>query len=37
MRFTLKIKNILSYIIPCIIALVITEIAYVFETMFRFG
>ena len=36
LRLTLKIKNILSYIIPTIIALVITEIVYVIETMVQF-
>ena len=37
MRLALKIKNSLSYIIPTIIALVITEIVYVIETMVHFG
>ena len=36
LRLMLKIKNILSYIIPTIIALVITEIVYVIETMVQF-
>lgn len=37
LRLTLKIKNILSYIIPTIIALVVTEMVYIMETMMHFG
>ena len=36
-RLTLKIKNGMSYLASTMIAMIITEIAYVIQALFHFG